>query len=88
MNQRLFEELARQRQADMRRAAARALAARTVGSRTVQASTLQASSARARDTRQSLRARTGWRLVDLGLKLAVQPDSRSTAAPAPRPAGS
>jgi hypothetical protein len=38
------------------------------------------------DANRSLRARTGWWLVDLGLKLAVRPDSHRAASP--RPAGS
>jgi hypothetical protein len=44
------------------------------------------STSRARVTLQSLRMRAGWRLVDVGLKLAVTSDSRGAAAP--RPAGS
>lgn len=36
--------------------------------------------------RQSLRVRTGWTLVDLGLRLAAQP--AQGPAVAPRPAGS
>jgi hypothetical protein len=39
----------------------------------------------ARGASQSLQARTGWWLVDLGLKLAVSADSRAAASP--RPAG-
>jgi len=39
-----------------------------------------------RDASRSLRARTGWWLVDLGLKLAVRPDAHRAASP--RPAGS
>jgi hypothetical protein len=39
-----------------------------------------------RDASRSLRARTGWWLVDLGLKIAVRPDAHRAASP--RPAGS
>jgi hypothetical protein len=78
--QRLTEELARQRQADMRRLAARHRA----GSALHSASTRPVR--RTRDASQSLRARTGWWLVGLGLKLAIGP--RARAAASPRPAGS
>jgi hypothetical protein len=39
---------------------------------------------RDRGTRSSLRERTGWTMVNLGLRLAVQPE----ASRQPRPAGS
>lgn len=77
MYQRISEELARQRQADMRRLAAR----QRTGSAHVRASTRHV-----RDANRSLRARAGWWLVSLGLKLAVGPHSRAGASP--RPAGS
>jgi hypothetical protein len=102
MNQRFLEELARQRMAEVRRTAggyecrspATAVPAgaalarsgpaerrRRAGSAHVGASTRPA-----RDATKSLRARTGWRLVDLGLRLALQSDPRNAASP--RPAGS
>jgi hypothetical protein len=101
MNQRFLEELARQRMAEARRIAggyecrspaaavpARGALARTGPPRRRQrAGAYAGAGARpARDRRQSLRARTGWRLVDLGLRLALQPDPRNAASP--RPAGS
>jgi len=102
MHQRISEELARQRQADMlRRAAGRecrsparplppgpaVLAARTAPARTRPARRQGAASARhGRHASHSLRTRAGWWLVDVGLKLAVRPDSRPAASP--RPAGS
>lgn len=85
MYQRMNEELARQRQADMRRLAAgrrtELAAKRRAGSTRVSASTRHV-----RDANRSLRARAGWWLIGLGLKLAVGPHSR--AAGSPRPAGS
>ena len=97
MNSRIFEELARQHQADMRRRVAgrncppraRALAASAPPARGVLAGSARASARHDRHTRdasRSLRARAGWWLVDLGLKLAVRPDSHRAASP--RPAGS
>jgi hypothetical protein len=87
MNQRIFEELARQRQADMRRlAAGREFRSRAAAARAAAAPGVSASTGQVRDASQSLRARTGWWLVDLGLKLAVKPGSRSAASP--RPVGS
>jgi len=102
MNQRFLEELARQRMAEVRRIAdgyecrsraasvpAGATLARTGPARKRRRAVgayVGASTRPARDSRQSLRARTGWRLVDLGLRLALQPDPRNTASP--RPAGS
>jgi len=112
MNSRIFEELARQHEADMRRRVAgcdcrprgRALAASAAPARGVLACTVLASTRPARrrrtgsarvsarhdrhtrDASRSLRARAGWWLVDLGLKLAVRPDSHRAASP--RPAGS
>jgi hypothetical protein len=104
MNQRMLEELARQRLAEVRRITggceyrsaaadvpAGAALARTGPSRRRRragsSAYVSATSTRpARDRCQSLRARTGWRLVDLGLRLALQPDSRNAASP--RPAGS
>jgi hypothetical protein len=102
MNQRMIEELARQRLAEARRITggreyraatdlpAGAALARTGPSRrrsrAGSAYVSAASTRPARDRCQSLRARTGWRLVDLGLRLALQPDSRNAASP--RPAGS
>jgi len=102
--QRISEELARQRQADMRRLAASrqcrwpadgmpagAALARTglvrrrrAGSACAGTSVLDVG--HGRDASRSLRARAGWWLVGLGLKLAVGP--RSRAAASPRPAGS
>jgi hypothetical protein len=43
---------------------------------------------RRRGNRQSLRVRTGWTLVDLGLRLAAQPQLPTQRVPKPRPAGS
>ena len=106
MNQRMFHELARERQADMQRLAAsrefgsRAAAVqagvwptrtwparrRRSGSACVSASARQVRHAGAGAASRSLRARTGWWLVDLGLKLAVRPDSRRAVSA--RPAGS
>ena len=106
MNQRIFEELARQRQTDIRRrAAGHAYSSTPAGMRagaalgsTVQANTgpdrrrpagsacAGPSTRHARDASRSLRARAGWWLVGVGLKLAVGPHSRAAAAP--RPAGS
>ena len=100
MNQRIFEELARQRQADMQRRSlgrecgspaapvpagavhATGLARRPRAGRPF----VSASTQHGWEASQSIRARTGWWLVDLGLKLAVRPDSRTAASP--RPAGS
>lgn len=70
MNQQALEGLAAQRMAEIRESAA--------------ASRRHAH--RIRVPQQSLRVRTGWRLVDLGLKLVAQPNRRRTASP--RPAGS
>lgn len=104
MYQRMSEELARHRLAEVQRlTAARgsrptpaargasgqavsALPAATSQARMSQARMSPRSTSRARVTLQSLRMRTGWRLVDVGLKLAVTSDSRPAAAP--RPAGS
>jgi hypothetical protein len=109
MHPRIFEELARQHQADMRRRAAgrdcwspaRAITGPARGQRRsgnarvranagVSASACVSANARhgrhTRDASRSLRARTGWWLVDLGLRLAVRPDSHRAASP--RPAGS
>jgi hypothetical protein len=100
MNQRMFEELARERRAEVQRlttgprfwspratTAATPALARTVPARAVPAAgALTTSIGHARDASRSLRARAGWRLVDLGLKLVVQPDSRPASSP--RPAGS
>ena len=101
MNQRIFEELARQRQTDIRRrAAGHAYSSTPAGMRAgaALASTapdrrrpacsarVGASTWHARDASRSLRARAGWWLVGLGLKLAVGPHSRAAASP--RPAGS
>jgi hypothetical protein len=102
MNPRILEDLARQRLAEVRRIAgdyerrspaaavpAGAALARTRParrSRRAGGAYAGASTRPARDKRQSLRARTGWRLVDLGLRLALQSDPRNAASP--RPAGS
>jgi hypothetical protein len=101
VNQRIFEELARQRQADIRRRAAghaysstaagmragAALASTATHSRRPAGSArVSASPRHTRDASRSLRARAGWWLVGLGLKLAVGPHSRAAASP--RPAGS
>ncbi len=105
MNQRMFEELARQRRAEVQRLSTgpqfwsppatapampeppRTALARPATTRTGPAGTGPAGRRLgARDASRSLRARTGWRLVDLGLKLVVQPDSRPASSP--RPAGS
>jgi hypothetical protein len=99
MYQRMSEELARHRLAEVQGLTtgrgSRSTAARRGGSgqavsalpaATSPASMSPRSASRARVTLQSVRMRTGWRLVDLGLKLAVTPESRPAAAP--RPAGS
>ncbi|HTZ93636.1 MAG TPA: hypothetical protein VMB74_14690 [Streptosporangiaceae bacterium] len=94
MYQRMSEELARHRLAEVQElTAGRGLrpAPAGRGASELEFSELPASmsprtASRARVTLQSLRMRTGWRLVDLGLKLAVTHDSRPAAAP--RPAGS
>jgi hypothetical protein len=102
MNPRMLEELARLRLAEVRRIAdgyecrspsqavpAGAALARTepVRRRRLAGSAYAGARTRpARDVTKSLRARTGWRLVDLGLRLALQSDPRNAASP--RPAGS
>jgi len=102
MNQRILEELARERMAEVRRIAggheyrspAAAVPASAALARTSPARERRraggayagATTRPARDVTKSLRARTGWRLVDLGLRLALQPDPRNAASP--RPAGS
>jgi hypothetical protein len=72
MHPRVFEDLAAQHMADIRKSAA---------------GTRQHMS-RSRDHQQSLRVRTGWTLVDLGLKLVAQPEPHQQRVPRPRPAGS
>jgi hypothetical protein len=87
LNLRMFEELARQHLAEVERVATgRGYRSRpaTVPTRTGRAGALPAdisatSTASVRDARPSLRARAGWRLVDLGLRLAIQPDSGRAA---------
>jgi hypothetical protein len=98
MNPRMLEELARLRQAEVRQIAAgyeRRSPAGAVPAGATLATTGPsrrrrraggASTRPARDVSKSLRARTGWRLVDLGLRLALQSDPRNAASP--RPAGS
>ena len=99
MNQRMLEELARERLAEVRRVTGdyecrSPAAAVTAGARTAPAGRrrrggtthVSASTRPARDVSRSLRARTGWRLVDLGLRLALQSDPRNVSSP--RPAGS
>jgi hypothetical protein len=71
MNPRVLEDLAAQHMADIRASAARSR--QHIG--------------RSRDRQQSLRVRTGWTLVDVGLKLVAQPQPRHRV-PGPRPAGS
>jgi hypothetical protein len=71
MNPRVLEDLAAQHMADIR--------ASVAGSRQ--------HAGRSRDRHQSLRVRTGWTLVDLGLRLVAQPERRHHV-PRPRPAGS
>jgi hypothetical protein len=70
MNPRVFEELAAQHIADARQQAA--------GGRE--------HIGRSRAWQQALRVRTGWTLVDLGLKLVAPPNRHSV--PRPRTAGS
>jgi hypothetical protein len=72
MNPRVLEELAAQHMADVRQQAA--------GSRE--------HIGRSRAWQQTLRVRTGWTLVDLGLKLVAQPQPHQRRVPRPRPAGS
>jgi hypothetical protein len=87
LNLRMCEELARQRVTEVERVATgRGYRSRpaTAPTRTgrggaLPPGTLAASTASVRDARPSLRARAGWRLVDLGLRLAVQPDSGRAA---------
>ena len=96
MNQRMLEALARERLAEVRRIAgdyecrspaaavpAGAALARTGTARRRRGGGLYAgaSTRPARDVTNSLRTRAGWRLVDLGLRLAVRPDSRRAASP-------
>ncbi len=101
MNQRMFEELARQRHAEMHRLSGSRLSGGRLSSGRLSGGRLSSgrlSSGRlngrlpgtqrvgtgqALRARQSLRTRTGWKLVDLGLKLAVQPDPRAAAAARP-----
>jgi len=70
MNQQALEGMASQKIAEMRASAA--------GGHPCQR-------ARVWVPRQSFRARTGWTLVDLGLRLIAQPGQRSVTA---RPVGS
>jgi len=70
MNPRVFEELAAQRIADARQ----------------QAADCRAHVGRGSAWQQALRVRTGWTLVDIGLKLVAQPQRHRV--PRPRPAGS
>jgi hypothetical protein len=102
MNPRMLEDLARLRLAEVRRIAdgyqcgspaaaapAGAALARTRPARRMRpagSAYAGAGTRPARDVTKSLRARTGWRLVDLGLRLALQSDPRNAASP--RPAGS
>jgi len=82
MNQRLLEELAHQHLIDLQgRTADRNRGPRAS---TVDLRGQRAAAATAR-TRSSLRERTGWTLVDLGLKLAA--GSRPGASASPRPTG-
>jgi hypothetical protein len=74
MNQRILEELARQRHAELPGQTARYAYRRPAE---------PPREKRARRDRQSLRVRAGWRLVDLGLKLAVYSDPRAAANPRP-----
>jgi len=98
MNQRMVEELARQRQAEVQRLGAgrecgslaaagpagyaRARTGPARRRRGGSAGRVSAGTSR-RDASKSLRARTGWWLVDVGLKLAVTQASRSAASPRP-----
>jgi hypothetical protein len=84
MYQRMSEELARHRLAEVQELTAGRGRRPTPGMPPAAARPRPAG--RARVTLQSWRTRTGWGLVDLGLKLAVTHDSRPAAAP--RPAGS
>jgi hypothetical protein len=88
MNQRMLEELARERLAEVRRITGDyECRTASAGRRGRAGSThVSASTRPARDVTRSLRARTGWRLVDLGLRLALQSDPRNVSSP--RPAGS
>ncbi len=72
MHPRVLEDLAAQHMADIRQSVA---------------DTRQHVS-RSRGRQQSLRVRTGWTLVDLGLKLVAQPEPNQRRVPRPRPAGS
>jgi hypothetical protein len=71
MNPQLLEDLAARHMQDIRDAAA--MTREHVG--------------RDRRRQPSLRVRTGWTLVDVGLRLAAVPDPRQRI-PRPRPAGS
>jgi hypothetical protein len=94
MYQRMSEELARHRLAEVQELTAGSRSRPAPAGRgacelpaiTSAAVRPPRSASRARVALQSWRMRTGWRLVDLGLKLAVTPDSGPAAAP--RPAGS
>jgi len=76
MNQRVLEELARQRLAEVREQAPGSHGSRRA---TDSRQPLEVP----RIPQQPLRVRAGWTLVDLGLRLAAQP-----RAVRPRPAGS
>jgi hypothetical protein len=73
MNPRVLEELAARHMADIRDEAASTRA--------------HVGRGRSRARQQTLRVRTGWTLVDLGLKLAAGPQPHQRI-PRPRPAGS
>jgi hypothetical protein len=72
MNPRVLEDLSAQRMADIRSSVASS----------------RRHVSRGGSPQQSLRVRTGWTLVDLGLKLVAQPQPRQQRVPRPRPAGS
>jgi hypothetical protein len=74
MNQRIFEQLARQRLAELQQ--------RTPGSQ-VSPRRTPGSRHRLSLQRQSLRVRTGWTLVHVGLKLAIEADSGPGAGARP-----
>jgi hypothetical protein len=74
MNQRLLEELGRQRLVELQQ--------RTPGSQVSPRRTPR-SRYRISFQRQSLRVRTGWTLVHVGLRLAIQADSGPGAGSRP-----
>ena len=73
MNQRMLEQLAQQHVADLQGApTSRSRAPRAAGAPVIEA---DAASQLPRGQRRSLRERTGWTLVSLGLRLVSPPNA-------------